>query len=526
MMIFDIKTLMFLNFIINLISAGTIFSIWYQHSKRYSGIVFWLLHMSFLSAGSLLIMLRGSIPDFISVIVSNLLILAGAALLLIGLGKFIGKKINIIPNIIFLIIFSVSIIYFDIFQPDITMREILLCAMLIFISTQGSLLLLYKVDTGLRQETKGTGITMALFSIVSLARLILLIIFPLKTNDFFEKRYVDPVSIAFYVTLGVGLAISLVLMVNQRLVRELKEHEEKFTITFNSSPYAILLINPSNGTVIEANDGFMGITGYNHDEVIGRTISELSLWNHEQDWNKVVKKLSDGKNIQGVEYRFNKKSGESFVGLYSAKTININNENFILSNINDINEFSKMKQQLEESATHDSLTGLPNRILFNKRFDDTIQNAKQTGDMFAVLSLDIDNFKAINDSYGHDIGDNVLVEIASRMVDVMRKEDIIARFGGDEFLVLLYKIDHKDDALYVADRIKESFYNLIKVMGHELNLTVSIGIAIYPENGFDMNTLIKKSDLSMYYVKEHGKNDFRFYSEIPDSVFGESILAG
>jgi len=497
-MIFDIRTLMLMYFVINLISAGAIYSIWFQYQKRYPGIIFWLLNMSLQAIGSLLIMLRGVIPEFISIIFSNFIILLGATFLLIGLGKFIGKKIHLIANIVFFYLFLVAIIYFGLVHPEITMREILISAAIVFISSQSWWLLLYKADTRLRSETLGTGIIMAFFVIVSFLRIMFLMIFPMKSNDFFEIRYVDPISIALYVSLNVGLTICLILMVNRRLVRDVKENEEKFTITFNSSPYAILLIRTSDGRIIEANDGFISITGYKHEEVVGSLISDIELWIDEQNLYTIIKKSTDGKNMRGMEYKFRKKSGESFIGLLSAKIITINSEEFILSSISDINELSMLKQQLEESATHDSLTGLPNRILFNRKFDMAIQNAKKKGNMFAVLSLDIDNFKSVNDSYGHDMGDHVLIEISGRLSGVMRKNDILARFGGDEFVILLYQIDCKDDAIFVAERVLREFYKMVRIMDHDINLTVSVGIALFPENGLEMNMLIKKLDQSMY----------------------------
>ena len=173
---------------------------------------------------------------------------------------------------------------------------------------------------------------------------------------------------------------------------------------------------------------------------------------------------------------------------------------------------NKERDQLEEMAHLDILTGLPNRKLFFDRLTQSIEMAKRYPRLFALLYLDLDNFKAINDTRGHDVGDLLLKEAALRLLRSIRKSETVARMGGDEFTIILVQIDHEYEAAVVAKRIIESFPEPFIIHGKECSVGISIGISLYPSDGSDVETLLKKADAAMYRVKAKGKNDFRFYS--------------
>ena len=165
-------------------------------------------------------------------------------------------------------------------------------------------------------------------------------------------------------------------------------------------------------------------------------------------------------------------------------------------------------------ATHDGLTGLPNRILFYDRFNTALVNAQRQKKKFAIFSLDLDHFKAINDTLGHDVGDKVLIASAIRLTGFLRPIDTVARFGGDEFILLLWEIDNKEDAIKIAQKIREGFHALFIIDEHKLILTLSIGIALYPEDGTEINALLKSSDEALYHAKAHGRDNFIFRNDI------------
>jgi diguanylate cyclase (GGDEF)-like protein len=164
------------------------------------------------------------------------------------------------------------------------------------------------------------------------------------------------------------------------------------------------------------------------------------------------------------------------------------------------------------SSDLDGLTGLPNRALLYDRFDTALANAQRKNKKAAIILLDLDKFKTVNDTLGHDAGDKVLVNTARRLTGMLRKIDTVARIGGDEFVVLLWEVDQKDDVIKVAQKILAGFRQPFIVEGKELNITVSLGVAIYPEDGEDIGPLIKHADEAMYEVKEKGRNNYQVYT--------------
>jgi len=179
----------------------------------------------------------------------------------------------------------------------------------------------------------------------------------------------------------------------------------------------------------------------------------------------------------------------------------------------DITGRKQMEQKLEEMATHDFLTGLPNRVLLLDRFTIAAALAHRNKARIAVMSLDLDKFKSINDTLGHDAGDQVLKVISARLVRILRASDTFARVGGDEFISVMMETDHIEEATAIANKILDSFTEPLSIAGHQLHLSTSIGIAIYPDDAEDLETLTKKSDAAMYYSKSHGRNQFKFYSD-------------
>lgn len=513
-MILDIKTLVIVYFVIASINIGTMAIIRHQYRKQFAGISSWLVSMSLQPAGLALIFLRGRVTDFVSVELANVLLLGSAVCFLNGLERFVGLKERHVYNIVLLAFAIVFITHYSTVAPDMTMRKIIWSAMVAIYYAQSCWLLLRRVAPDLRQVTRITGIILGCYVAVSLTRIILLLIFPLQTRDFFKPGIVDSLIIPLYIMLGVCLTISLILMLNRRLFGEIQAQKEKFTTAFHSSPYAIILTRISDGRIIEVNDGFVNITGYRYDEVIGRTLPDLCLWHREEDRGAVFCELSKGNEVHGAEYQFRKKGGEILNGLFSANIINIHNERCILSNISDITELSQMKQRLQVLATHDALTGLPNRRLLSERFEIALANAQGGAKKLVVMSLDFDHFKMINDDLGHDTGDRVLVAVAARLRGFLREVDTVARFGGDEFVLLLREIDHPDGAVKVVRDILLGLREPFLIGARKFILKASIGVAIYPDDGRDLNELIKRSDEALYFVKKNGRDNYLFYANL------------
>ena len=179
----------------------------------------------------------------------------------------------------------------------------------------------------------------------------------------------------------------------------------------------------------------------------------------------------------------------------------------------DISSLKDSQRQLEQLANYDSLTQLPNRNLFHDRLREALERAKRHRQHVAVLFIDLDNFKDVNDSLGHDVGDAVLKQVAGRIKGCLRASDAVCRLGGDEFTVMMEEANIPEDAAQVSERIVHAFAEPFLIAGHKIVTSVSIGISIYPLHGNDIDALLKNADLAMYQAKEVGKNGFRFFAE-------------
>lgn len=183
----------------------------------------------------------------------------------------------------------------------------------------------------------------------------------------------------------------------------------------------------------------------------------------------------------------------------------------------DVTRRKKAEQKVEFMAHHDALTHLPNRLLIEERFKQAIESADQQKMLVALMFIDLGRFKAINDSFGHSIGDAYLKEIARRLTACVRTTDTVSRQGGDEFLVLLNGVSHRKDIPPILAALKQRLQEPVKIDGHELSVYMSIGVSLYPHDGRCFADLLKKSDMAMYRAKEEGKNTYRFFDERMDA---------
>ena len=187
---------------------------------------------------------------------------------------------------------------------------------------------------------------------------------------------------------------------------------------------------------------------------------------------------------------------------------------FILLAIEDITTRKEREQEIERLAFHDPLTGLPNRMLLTDRLSMARIVADRNRKKVALMMLDLDKFKEVNDTHGHHIGDLLLQAVAEKLTGILRKEDTVARFGGDEFVLVLPEQKDVQTVLKVARKIINAFRNAAVIEGHALIITSSIGISIYPDHGEDIDTILKNADSAMYRAKQAGRNQYRLYNEV------------
>jgi len=276
-----------------------------------------------------------------------------------------------------------------------------------------------------------------------------------------------------------------------------------------------IMITDQNGIIEYVNPAMYQMTGYSKEELIGQTPAVLKSDKQSSSfYQRLWKTIQRG--VVFNEVVINKhKSGRLY---YEEKTITPqkNEQGEIISYISsgkDITERMEAQERLYHLAHHDSLTGLPNRVLFQNRLEQSINRARWRDRVLAVMFLDIDRFKVINDTLGHNVGDLLLNEMAQRLSECVRDDDTVARFGGDEFVIILNDLASVEDIPGVASKILNSFSAVFECEDRELFVTCSIGISLYPEDGANGQVLTKNADAAMYLAKRKGKNAFQFYTE-------------
>ncbi len=283
---------------------------------------------------------------------------------------------------------------------------------------------------------------------------------------------------------------------------------------FDSTDEAIV-ITDENNRITMVNGAFTSITGYSEEEALGRNPSMLRSGKHDQAFYESLWRHLESEGSWRGEIWNQRKDGSTLPVWQQISVIRDNSGKITnyTSIFSDIRELKAVEQQLAHLAHHDELTGLPNRLYFKAQVEQSLQSARRNQHMMALLFLDLDNFKLINDSFGHDVGDQLLKEIAHRLKNSIREEDTVARMGGDEFIIILNQIRDYDDASLVARNIVNEVTRPIHLPQHTLSPSTSIGISIYPNDAESVIGLQKAADHAMYSAKEHGKNTFKFFTQ-------------
>ncbi len=259
------------------------------------------------------------------------------------------------------------------------------------------------------------------------------------------------------------------------------------------------------------NSLFQELTGYSELELLGQySLNLVYTEDRETVRERAIESLK-GVSSLPYEYRFVKKNGEIIWVLEKVTSTEYKEKRATAGSFMDITERKQLEQKLADMATHDPLTGLPNRLLLSDRLTVGLAQAQRNDTRLAVMMLDLDRFKTVNDTFGHSVGDELLRAAGERLIGIVRKSDTVARMGGDEFVVLLLQIDKMEDAIRVAQKILEAFRKPFVLDAYQIRVTTSIGIAIYPEDGEDVETLFKNADTAMYWAKEQSRDNYELY---------------
>src|ERR1700674_2999021 len=294
-----------------------------------------------------------------------------------------------------------------------------------------------------------------------------------------------------------------------------------FAKLFHASPLGISITRVRDAVLVDVNNAWLETTGFTREEVIGRTRQEINLWVDLAERDAVGKALREAGSLRNVEVRYRRKSGEHSVLFGAMELVEVGGKTYTLAISFDISERKRAEDRIQHLATHDVLTDLPNRVLLMDRLNHAIVMTERRGGQLALLFVDLDRIKAVNDKLGHSVGDSLLRDVAVRLQQVVREVDTVARLGGDEFVVLLDDVAHADEAGLVAEKIVGALHTRPFIIEHHrLHATCSIGISLYPAHAANADALLRNADAAMYKAKERGRNGYRFFGAEPTSLSG------
>lgn len=298
-----------------------------------------------------------------------------------------------------------------------------------------------------------------------------------------------------------------------RVEAELAQSEERYRLTFDLAAVGLAQTD-TEGCITRINQKLCDILGYEADELLGMRFPQLTHPEERNDAQSLTARVVQG-NLEhySKERRYLHKHGHVVWSNATVSCLRDGNERIgLIVVLEDISDRKHMEQELVRLAGHDALTGLPNRLLFHDRLTKALAGARRTGLQVALMYLDLDRFKHVNDGLGHAAGDAMLVEVARRLQRTVRETDTVCRLGGDEFVVVLENLGDSRAAMARAREILHALCQPFVYRGSEHHSGASIGIALYPKDGGDADTLLKHADSAMYQAKEAGRNNVQFYT--------------
>lgn len=335
-----------------------------------------------------------------------------------------------------------------------------------------------------------------------------------------EHQQVDLISHSILWVLGlvgIGLGHHQLNHEANELVRAgeaLQESEARYRDLLENANDLVQSVG-ANGRFLYVNRRWGELTGYTPEEALQMYFWQILRPDQVSHCMKVFQQLQTNPQPQRIEAVFLTKEGKELVlegninAQYNGSALQATRGIF-----RDVTERKFYEANLEFLATHDPLTGLPNRTLVSDYMIQALERARRSGESLAVLFMDLDGFKRVNDECGHKEGDDLLRLLGKRLSSGLRSSDTVARFGGDEFLILVENLRNPADASRVAEKVLNNLASPFELEGRQVSLTASIGVSLFPQDGTDIATLIRHADAAMYAVKDHGRNSFLFYSAL------------
>ena len=356
----------------------------------------------------------------------------------------------------------------------------------------------------------------------------LMVVVGIGAQDYLADWYAEARSVAAMCLAVVLLytAGGLLLMRTLAQNRDARQRIGLLAKVFEHSGEAIMVTDHAH-RIVEVNPSFVRQSGYEPSEIIGQFPSMLDSARTTAAEHDAIRQLVAEHGFWRGELWDRSKSGREYPKWLSISVLRDDNgviTHHIASSI-DMTEVKQAEDRIRHLAHHDTLTQLPNRVLLHGRLEQAMAVAKRDGGQLAMLFIDMDRFKNINDTLGHPVGDGLLVEVGQRLSALVRESDIVARLGGDEFVLVLTGLDANSAtaAALVASKVVAELGRPYLVRGHELHSTPSIGIGLYPGDGEDADTLLKNADAAMYHAKSAGRNNFQFFTAAMNAATTERL---
>ncbi|WP_116367060.1 sensor domain-containing protein [Parahaliea mediterranea] len=300
-------------------------------------------------------------------------------------------------------------------------------------------------------------------------------------------------------------------------ISERKSAEQRLRLSasvFENIADGIFITN-ADYTIVDVNQAFVDITGYGKAEVIGKDTRLLQSGRHDDAFFLELQHTLGERGSWRGEVWYRRKDGEIFPVLLTVSAVE--NDDAVLTHYvcaaTDISQIKQSQERLDYLAHHDPLTGLANRALLVERLEWSMQHARRNQHAFALVFIDLDHFKHVNDSMGHPAGDELLQAVARRLVNALREEDTVARLGGDEFVLILEQIPDANVAARLVEKLLKALAEPFRIEGRDIHVLASMGICLYPGDGDDTQTLLRNADAALFRAKERGRNTFEFYTE-------------
>ena len=502
----DIRTLLVITTLASVSSFVALTFLWRAQSRR-NGAGFWAAGMLCIAIASLLISGQGRIEGFVAVVIVDSLYVIGFSLILRGIRVFAERAPLLFFDFILPLISAALFYYFNNVEQNINMRIVVIsCA---FMSTCAAIVftLLRDKNAPWRSAAFSVAAVFGFFGVLHSVRGVLALISPFAPLLSDSTTSTSLVFLGGIFVLG-GSVVTLTMLTYAVLESELRI----FSHVVNQSASSIV-ITDTKGVIKYINPTCINKTGYSQQELIGENPRIFCSGEKSSAEYKVLwETLSAGDTWQG-EFHNRKKNGELFWEVSSIAPIK-NKAGRITRYVamkEDITALKQAKKRVQHMANHDVLTKLPTRRLFMELLIKSLAVAKRHTKIAAVLFVDIDGFKAVNDTLGHDVGDKTLKATAARLSSCVREVDTVARIGGDEFLIILTNMPDKKSITSVAEKLVKAVAMPYQVgNAADINIGASIGIALYPDNALEPSALVNLADQAMYDVKRQGKNNYTF----------------